>query len=102
MPYSLIRIEIKIELIVLLWKRYNILIIFDILQAIARLGWKEPTLIQEKAVPYMLEGKDLLARARTGSGKTGAFVIPAIQKILESKRTATEQVIHANWLSILS
>ncbi|KAG0699698.1 putative ATP-dependent RNA helicase DDX56 [Chionoecetes opilio] len=64
-----------------------------ILEAIARLGWKEPTLIQEKAVPYMLEGKDLLARARTGSGKTGAFVIPAIQKILESKRTATEQSV---------
>lgn len=61
-------------------------------QAIARLGWEEPTLIQEKAIPYVLEGKDLLARARTGSGKTGAFVIPAIQKILESKRTATEQV----------
>lgn len=66
-----------------------------ILEAIARLGWKEPTLIQEKAVPYMLEGKDLLARARTGSGKTGAFVIPAIQKILESKRTATEQSVQA-------
>ncbi|XP_045128390.1 probable ATP-dependent RNA helicase DDX56 [Portunus trituberculatus] len=64
-----------------------------ILEAIARLGWKEPTLIQEKAVPYMLEGKDLLARARTGSGKTGAFVIPAIQKILENKRTATEQSV---------
>lgn len=62
-----------------------------ILEAIARLGWEEPTLIQEKAIPYMLEGKDLLARARTGSGKTGAFVIPAVQKILESKRTATEQ-----------
>lgn len=64
-----------------------------ILEAIARLGWEEPTLIQEKAIPYMLEGKDLLARARTGSGKTGAFVIPAIQKILESKRTATEQSV---------
>uniref|UniRef100_A0A0P4WSL6 RNA helicase n=1 Tax=Scylla olivacea TaxID=85551 RepID=A0A0P4WSL6_SCYOL len=64
-----------------------------ILEAIARLGWKEPTLIQEKAIPYMLEGKDLLARARTGSGKTGAFIIPAIQKILESKRTAIEQSV---------
>ncbi|XP_063841855.1 probable ATP-dependent RNA helicase DDX56 [Scylla paramamosain] len=64
-----------------------------ILEAIARLGWKEPTLIQEKAIPYMLEGKDLLARARTGSGKTGAFIIPAIQKVLESKRTAIEQSV---------
>lgn len=66
-----------------------------ILEAIARLRWKEPTLIQEKAIPLMLEGKDVLARARTGSGKTGAFVIPVVHKILEGKRTATEQTVQA-------
>merc|ERR1739838_237417 len=66
-----------------------------ILEAIARLGWEQPTLIQEKAIPYMLEGKDVLARARTGSGKTGAFVIPAIHKILEGKKLATEQTVKA-------
>ncbi|CAL4173292.1 unnamed protein product, partial [Meganyctiphanes norvegica] len=65
------------------------------IMAIARLGWEEPTLIQEKAIPYMLEGKDVLARARTGSGKTGAFVIPAIHKILEGKKLATEQAVKA-------
>lgn len=70
-----------------------------ILEAIARLGWKEPTLIQEKAIPYMLEGKDVLARARTGSGKTGAFVIPTIQKILEGKKLATEQTVKALFLA---
>lgn len=64
-----------------------------ILEAIARLGWKEPTLIQEKAIPYVLEGKDVLARARTGSGKTGAFIIPAVHKILGGKHTATEQSV---------
>lgn len=63
-----------------------------LIQAIARLRWGEPTLIQEKAIPYVLEGKDVLAKARTGSGKTGAFVIPTIHKILEWKRSATEQV----------
>lgn len=62
-----------------------------ILKAVAKLGWKEPTLIQEKAIPFMLAGKDVLARARTGSGKTAAFLIPAIQKVLEDKRIATEQ-----------
>ena len=60
-----------------------------LLQAIAHLGWKEPTLIQEKAIPLALEGKDILARARTGSGKTGAFLIPLLQKLLISKRSAT-------------
>jgi ATP-dependent RNA helicase DDX56/DBP9 len=49
------------------------------------MGWIQPTLIQEKAIPLLLEGKDVLIRARTGSGKTGAFGIPIIQKILNMK-----------------
>lgn len=55
-------------------------------QAVADLGWSRPTLIQEKAIPLALEGKDLLARARTGSGKTAAYAIPVIQRILASKQ----------------
>ena len=50
-----------------------------ILKAIAKLGWIEPTLIQERGIPLILEGKDLLARGRTGSGKTGAFAVPLVQ-----------------------
>lgn len=53
----------------------------------------EPTLIQEKAIPLILERKDLLIRARTGSGKTAAFAIPLIQKILLNKRTQEKQEI---------
>ncbi|XP_014478968.1 PREDICTED: probable ATP-dependent RNA helicase DDX56 [Dinoponera quadriceps] len=64
-----------------------------ILKAIAKLGWLEPTLIQEKAIPLLLEGKDVLIRARTGSGKTGAFAVPLIQKILINKRTQEKQEI---------
>ncbi|XP_049839187.1 probable ATP-dependent RNA helicase DDX56 isoform X2 [Schistocerca gregaria] len=64
-----------------------------ILKAIAKQGWEKPTLIQEKAIPLLLEGKDVLIRARTGSGKTGAFAIPAIQKILNSKLVAREQAV---------
>lgn len=56
------------------------------LQAVADLGWAQPTLIQEKAIPLALEGKDLLARARTGSGKTAAYAVPLIQRILTSKQ----------------
>lgn len=66
-----------------------------ILKAIAELGWKEPTPIQEKAIPLLLQGKDLLVRARTGSGKTGAFLIPIIQKILLSKQLSNELAIKA-------
>ena len=49
---------------------------------LASLGWKEPTEIQEAALPIALKGKDILAKARTGSGKTGAFCIPIIQRLL--------------------
>ncbi|XP_055693025.1 probable ATP-dependent RNA helicase DDX56 [Lutzomyia longipalpis] len=66
-----------------------------ILKGIAKLGWIEPTVIQEKAIPLLLEGKDVLVRARTGSGKTAAFAIPTIQKILNSKSNASEQAIAA-------
>ncbi|XP_074641744.1 putative ATP-dependent RNA helicase DDX56 isoform X2 [Tubulanus polymorphus] len=66
-----------------------------ILLAISKLGWAEPTMIQEKAIPLALQGKDILSRARTGSGKTAAYAIPVIQKILNSKQLATEQTVKA-------
>ncbi|XP_071793822.1 probable ATP-dependent RNA helicase DDX56 [Asterias amurensis] len=66
-----------------------------ILKAIAKMGWSTPTLIQERAIPLALEGKDLLARARTGSGKTAAYAIPLVQRILTSKQTAREQAVRA-------
>lgn len=56
-----------------------------LLRALADLKFAHPTLVQAKAIPLLLEGKDVLARARTGSGKTGAYAIPAIQKVLEAK-----------------
>uniref|UniRef100_A0A4W5MK55 Probable ATP-dependent RNA helicase DDX56 n=1 Tax=Hucho hucho TaxID=62062 RepID=A0A4W5MK55_9TELE len=66
-----------------------------ILKALADLGWAQPTLIQEKAIPLALEGKDLLARARTGSGKTAAYAVPVIQRILTSKQNVREQAVRA-------
>ncbi|XP_056129684.1 probable ATP-dependent RNA helicase DDX56 [Lampris incognitus] len=66
-----------------------------LLKAIAELGWAQPTLIQEKAIPLALEGKDLLARARTGSGKTAAYAVPVIQHILDSKQSVREQAVRA-------
>lgn len=63
------------------------------LKAVADLGWSQPTLIQEKAIPLALEGKDLLARARTGSGKTAAYAVPVIQRILASKQVRIRTVL---------
>lgn len=52
-------------------------------KAIEKLGWKNPTPIQYRALPEALAGKDVIGLAETGSGKSGAFVIPIIQELLK-------------------
>ncbi|XP_041256949.1 probable ATP-dependent RNA helicase DDX56 [Onychostruthus taczanowskii] len=56
-----------------------------LLRAVAELGWAVPTAIQARAIPLAMEGRDLLARARTGSGKTGAYGLPLLHKLLGIK-----------------
>ncbi|CAG8818016.1 7984_t:CDS:10, partial [Cetraspora pellucida] len=51
-------------------------------RALSKLNFHKPTLIQAEAIPLALAGKDILARAKTGSGKTAAYCLPVIQKIL--------------------
>lgn len=53
----------------------------DILDGIGAMGYEEATPIQEEAIPNILKGKDLLACAQTGTGKTAAFLIPILSKI---------------------
>jgi superfamily II DNA/RNA helicase len=52
-----------------------------ILKAITDLGYTKPTTIQKQAIPVVLSGKDLLAAAQTGTGKTASFVLPLLEKI---------------------
>ncbi|KAJ5727709.1 ATP-dependent RNA helicase dbp9 [Penicillium malachiteum] len=54
-------------------------------QALIKEKFSKPTLVQSKAIPLALEGKDILARAKTGSGKTAAYVLPVLQGILQRK-----------------
>ena len=63
-------------------------IIEPILKALNDKGYKTPTLIQEKAIPMVLQHKDLLGLAQTGTGKTAAFAIPIIQHIYNSPKAA--------------
>jgi superfamily II DNA/RNA helicase len=60
-----------------------------LLRALADMGFARPTLVQAKAIPLALEGRDILARARTGSGKTAAYCVPVVQKILSAKSVRT-------------
>ncbi|HUY67734.1 MAG TPA: DEAD/DEAH box helicase [Alphaproteobacteria bacterium] len=54
-----------------------------LLQSLARMRFQQPTPIQAKAIPFALEGRDILGSAQTGTGKTGAFGIPLIAKLME-------------------
>jgi len=58
-----------------------------ILKALTERGYSAPTPIQEQAIPKVLEGRDLIASAQTGTGKTAAFILPALQR-LGTPRTA--------------
>ncbi|XP_064031506.1 probable ATP-dependent RNA helicase DDX56 [Pogoniulus pusillus] len=67
-----------------------------LLRAVAELGWATPTAIQAQAIPLALEGRDLLARARTGSGKTAAYSLPLLQHLLRAKAgPAVAQAVRA-------
>ncbi len=60
----------------------------QLVQSIQKLGFEAPTPIQAQAIPHALEGKDILGSAQTGTGKTFAFGIPLINKLLQSKKEA--------------
>lgn len=55
-----------------------------ILKAVSDQGFQEPTPIQEKVIPLVLEGRDVMGSAQTGTGKTAAFALPILHKMLES------------------
>lgn len=57
-----------------------------ILRAINELGYTEPSPIQAQAIPAVLQGKDVLASAQTGTGKTASFVLPILQKVSATPR----------------
>ena len=59
-----------------------------ILKAVQKCGYPAPTPIQEQAIPRALEGKDLIATAQTGTGKTAAFVLPSLQLLLSPSKKA--------------
>jgi ATP-dependent RNA helicase RhlE len=57
-----------------------------VMAGVEALGYTEPTPIQEKAIPHILQGRDIIGLAQTGTGKTAAFVLPILQRILGNPR----------------
>ncbi len=62
----------------------------ELLSALVGLGYEEPTPIQREALPPLLEGRDLLGQAATGTGKTAAFALPLLQRLSETNLSGTQ------------
>jgi superfamily II DNA/RNA helicase len=65
----------------------------QLLEAISYMGFETATPIQEQVIPIILENKDLIACAQTGTGKTAAFVLPILNKLIDKKESGTDTLI---------
>jgi superfamily II DNA/RNA helicase len=65
----------------------------NVLEALDFMGFETATPIQEKTIPEILKGRDVIACAQTGTGKTAAFMLPVIQQIIESNDTGTQALV---------
>jgi ATP-dependent RNA helicase DeaD len=61
-------------------------------QATQRAGWSQLTPVQSKAMPYIMAGRDLMVQSHTGSGKTGAFIMPIIE-LVNAHRDACQALV---------
>ncbi len=66
---------------------------YELLDALDYMGFAEATPIQEQAIPLILEGRDLIACAQTGTGKTAAFILPILNKLAENPRATTNTLV---------
>jgi len=67
----------------------------ELLRAIGEQGYTEPTPIQRKAIPVILEGKDVMAGAQTGTGKTAGFTLPLLQRLSEKSVPSGRRPVRA-------
>ena len=57
----------------------------ELLAAVAELGYTHPSPVQAEAIPPLVEGRDLIGQAATGTGKTAAFALPVLERIAETR-----------------
>ncbi len=67
----------------------------SLLQGIKELGFVRPTPIQAEAIPPAIQGKDVIATAQTGSGKTAAFLLPILNRLIDKPRRTTRALVLA-------
>ncbi len=66
----------------------------DLLRAIAEAGYTTPTPIQAQAIPLIVEGRDVMGAAQTGTGKTAAFTLPILQRLMPHANTSASPARH--------
>ncbi len=74
----------------------------DLLATVAREGYTEPTPVQSAAIPHILAGRDVLAAAQTGTGKTAAFVLPILERLRGTANTGFSPARHPVRVLILT
>ena len=67
----------------------------ELLRAVADQGYSEPTPVQSQAIPVILEGKDILAGAQTGTGKTAGFTLPLLQRLIDEQPVKGRRPVRA-------
>ncbi|HMS06769.1 MAG TPA: DEAD/DEAH box helicase, partial [Burkholderiaceae bacterium] len=63
-------------------------------RAVAEMGYEQMTPIQAEAIPVVLQGRDVMGAAQTGTGKTAAFSLPLLQRLLPSANASTSPARH--------
>ena len=66
-----------------------------LLSAVKEKGYSQPTPIQKRAIPLILAGRDILASAQTGTGKTAGFTLPLLQRLSSTKPTGRRGAVRA-------
>ena len=67
-----------------------------VLEGVKAMGWTDPSPIQLRAIPLLLEGKDVIGSAQTGTGKTGAFSLPILSQLPKPDGTSRVPVSYTH------
>ena len=73
----------------------------SLLQAVKKCAYKKPTKIQAQVIPAILTGKDIVAEAQTGSGKTAAYALPLLEKLVQYRENSKDTEVRSNHIRFL-
>lgn len=72
----------------------------ELIESLTKIGFTKATEVQERAIPEILQGKDVIARAKTGTGKTGAFIVPIAQNMRDTHQVEALVIVPTRELAV--